>query len=338
MKRTVHILTVLALLLALAVPAAAATSITLRMSHNAGTGQSIDEATKYLAEIVRERSGGRIDLQIFPNNVLGPDLATRDMLMDGGIDLLALGAGFMSNWSGAISIIQCLYAFENEDELMEVMTGAFGQKYFYGPFLKERNARILDQWPQSVRALISTKPVRSLADLRGLKLRTPPGIPVWEYAWNRLGVMSVSLALEDAFTGMQQGVCDAVEMPIDFIRAYRFHEQAKYLTMTNHNYYTQFILVNENSWNKLSPEDQRMFTQAVFDAGAKGKELQKAGADEIMAEFKAAGVEVIELSPETLAEFQKTVEPVYHELMRLWGEEIYKDFTAAISQYRANHK
>ena len=312
----------------------AAKKITLKLTHNAGAGQSIDLATAFLAEEVKKRTEGRVEIQVFPNNVMGPEVACRDMLVNGTIDMTAMGAGILSNWSGAIQIVQCLYAFENEDELMAIMTGDFGRKYFYGPFLKEQNVRVLAQWPQSARQLISKKPIRSVNDLSSLKLRTPSGIPVWESGWGLMGVMALSLALDEVFTGMQQGVCDAVEMPLEFIRAYRFAEEAKYLTMTNHIIYTQFLLVNENSWKKLSEEDQKIMAECIKDAGEFAKSKRIEADQQILAEFERDGVEIIQLDPETMAEFQKKVEPIYTELMSLWTEEIYSDFMAAINSNR----
>ncbi|MDR1920537.1 MAG: TRAP transporter substrate-binding protein [Candidatus Adiutrix sp.] len=309
--------------------------VTLKLTHNAGTGQSIDLATAYLAREVKQRSDGRIEIQVFPNNVMGPEVACRDMLVNGAIDMTSMGCGILSNWSGAVQIVQSLYAFESEEELMEIMTGEFGQKYFYGPFLKEQNVRVLDQWPQSARQLISKKPVRTVADLPSLKLRTPSGIPVWEAGWSIMGVMALSLALDEAFTGMQQGVCDAVEMPLEFIRAYRFAEEAKYLTMTNHNIYTQFLLINDNSWKKLSEEDQKILSECVLDARKFAYEKRNEADSKILEEFARDGVEIIHLTPEVLAGFQQKVQPSYTELMSLWGEDVYKDFTAAIQKYRS---
>jgi tripartite ATP-independent transporter DctP family solute receptor len=315
-------------------PAATAEPIILKYTHNAGTGQSIDLASVMLADLVKERTDGRVVIQVFPNNVMGPEVACRDMLVAGTTDMTAMGAGILSNWSGAIQIVQNLYSFEDEGELMEVMTGPFGQKYFVDAFLAEQNIRVLDQWPQSARQLISKKPVRSVADLQGLKVRTPAGIPVWEAGWNTLGVLGLSLALDEAFTGLQQGVCDAVEMPLEFIYAYRFAEEAKYLTMTNHIAYTQFIMINENSWKKISPGDQQIIMTAVKEAGAFAHEKRLEADAQILDDLRAQGVEVIELSPEVLARFQEMVQPLYVDLMSNWNQTIYDDFMKARTDYR----
>ena len=268
-------------------------------------------------------------------NVLGNDLVVRDMLVEGSVDMQSLGSGFLSNWTGAIQILSVYYAFNDEDEMHSIHTGEFGQKYFYGPFLKERGVRILDMWPQSARHVLSKRPVRTPADLKGLKLRTPIGIPVYEDAWSRLGVLPLSLALEDAFTALQQGVCDAVELPLDFMRAYRFPEAAKYLTLTSHQLYDQFFMINEKSFNKLSEADKKILADLVVEAGHIAKKMRLTLDEEILEEFKAVGTEIIELSPETIAEFQRIMDPIYMDRAKdLWTPQIATDFLEALKKYR----
>ncbi|MDR2946364.1 MAG: TRAP transporter substrate-binding protein [Candidatus Adiutrix sp.] len=333
-RLTLALVLSLTLVLGAGLPAQAATK--LRISHNAGPGQPITEGIEHLAKIVGERTDGRVEIEIFPNNILGNDLTVRDMLVEGTVDMQSVGNGFLANWTGAMQIVCVYYAYNDEAEMHAVHTGKdFGQKYFHEPFLKERGVRILDMWPQSPRHLISKRPVRSQADMKGLKLRTPVGIPVYDDLWGRLGVMPMALALEDAFTGMQQGVCDAVEMPLDFMRSYRFAEVAKYLTLTHHLLYDQLLLINENSFNKLSDGDKKILTDAVAETSKLVNDKRLALDAKIMEEFKAMGVEVIELSPETVAEFQQIIEPVFEDRAKdLWTPQIAADFKAAIKNYR----
>jgi TRAP-type C4-dicarboxylate transport system substrate-binding protein len=244
----------------------------------------------------------------------------------------------MQGWFKATNLPLMLFAFNTPEELSAMwQSPEFGQKFFIGPMLTDHNIRTLDYWLESPRELISKKPVRSLADFKGLKLRLPSGRSGRESGWEDLGILSLSLSLDEALTGMQQGVCDAVEMPIDFIYGYRFHEEAKYVTMTNHSLTTRLVLINENQWKKLSADDQKLMEDVIRDAGVQTNEVRLAADEKILKEFSQSGVEVINFTPAQMDEIRKKVEPRYQINMGTeWSQEEYDGFMAAMKRIRGN--
>lgn len=310
-----------------------------KLTHNAQPGQAIDLGTIKFAELVKEKTEGRLTIELFPNNILGPDHSTREMVVEGTVQMVAMGGGFLTPYNGAIDLTAMLYDFESRDEMMYVVNGDWGKKWLEEPFLANHGLRILDHWPNSDRILISKKPVRSKADLTGLKIRVPSGMPLWEAAWTELGAMSLSLALEDAFTGMQQGVVDAVEMPLDFIYNNRFMEEAKYLTMTNHQLYTQFMIVNEAAYQKLSPEDQQAVTDAIKEAGVYATGIIDENNDKMLKDMvDNYGVEVIDLTDEQRGEFEAAIEPLYQTFMENWTQPAYDDYVAAREAFQSQNQ
>lgn len=309
--------------------------IVLKLSHNAAAGQTIDLGCEHFAKAVAEKTDGRVEIQIFPNNVLGSEVATRDMIREGSIDMVAMGMASLATYTDTINLLNMLYLFESEEEMMAIVKGEFGQKYLYDCYLETQGVRLLDQWPQSPRLLEASKPVDSVESLNGLKLRTPAGIPTWEAAWTSLGAMCLSLALDEAYTAIQQGVCDGVEMPLDFLYNYHFHDVCKYLTYTEHNRYVQQIMINENSWQKLTPEDQAILQACIEEAGIYATQLRDENDVKMLEELKAAGVEVIELTPEAQKGFMDLTAPLFEEYSDQWSEEAYTDLMAALEEFRA---
>jgi len=308
-----------------------------KLSHNAQPGQAIDEGTIKFAELVKEKTNGRVEVELYPNNILGPDHSTREMVVEGTVQMVAMGNAFLSPYAKAVDLTAMLYCWTDRDEMMTILNGDWGQKWINEPFL-ENGIRLLGHWPNADRLLISKRPVRSKADLSGLKIRVPAGMPIWETTWTELGAMTLSLSLEDSFTGMQQGVVDAVEMPLDFLYNYRFMEEAKYLTLTNHNIYTQFIVVNEAAFQALSQEDQQAVQEAVEEAGQYATQLLDDKNEELLQDMvENYGVEVIDLSNEQRAEFQDAMGVVYEDLMDTWGQEAYDDLMAARAEYASSH-
>jgi len=310
--------------------------IVLKLSHNAADGQAISDACIQMADAIYEQTDGRVKIDLYGNNILGAETETRDMLAEGTIDMAAIGYGSLSSYSSVCDLLISMYLFESTDEMMAVMKGEFGQKYFNDAFLETKGVRVLDQWATVPRETISTKPIHTLDDFKGLKVRIPTGIAIWQDSWEALGAMVISQGLGECFTSMQQGVVDAVEMSVDFIYSYKFQELAKYLTYTNHSMYTQVVMINENSWNKITPEDQAIMISAVEEAGLACQARQESDEASLAEDMENTyGVQVSELSADVLAEMQALAEQTRQEYMDVWGTEAYEDLMAAISAYRA---
>ncbi len=306
-----------------------------KLSHDAAPGQAIDLGANKLAELVKERTEGRLEIEVFPNNLLGPSHSTREMIVDGSIQMVAMGGGFLTPYNGVMDLYAMLYNVDSREELMYLVKGDWGKKWLDEPFLQNQGLRLIDHWPQANRELISTKPVRSKADLAGLKIRVPAGMPLWEASWSALGAMSLSLALEDAFTGMQQGVVDAVELPIDYLYSGRFMEEAKYLTITDHQIFTELLIVNDAAFQALSAEDQQILLEAVEEAGVYATEQVDAGIDAMLDEMvNEYGVEVITLTDDERKEFSDAIAPLYNTYMENWGQDAYDDYLKAREEFK----
>ncbi len=314
--------------------APAVTPVVFKVGHTANDGQPLDNGLDLLAQEVEKRTEGRVKIEVFPGSTLGSDTEMRDMVEKGTIDMCSFGYTTVGNWYKALGLPQMLFNLKNEKELLGIIKGAWGEKYYNEPLLKEHGIRVLDQWPQGPRLLMSKRPVRTLEDLNGLKLRTPAGIPVREESWSKLGAMTLSLALSDAFTSISTGVCDAVELPIDYLASYHFEEQLKYLTMTRHIIISNALLINEDSWKKVSEADQKIFMECVEEAGAAVANELASLSTSIQDDFKKAGVEIIELTDEELAKFRATIDPLYEKYMDDWGKEAYDDYVKAMDAIR----
>ena len=342
--KTMSLASLFAPLLLLTVPnengyCATAKPITFKLAHNQAENHPVNLGAAKFAELVKERTGGRVMIDVFPANVLGPESATRDMIKDGTLSMVAMGGPSLSPYGGAVDLTSMLYGFRSEDEMLAVLEGDFGQKWFYKAFIKDHGVRVLDQWPMLPRVTMSKKEFQAITDLKGVKIRVVSGIPVWERSWSALGAMTVALSLDECFSGIQQGVADAVEGPLDQHFFFSFQEVTKYLVRTNHNYYTQMILINESVYQKLSPEDQKILEQSAKDAGKLFYSERNRLAEEIQQKMvKDFGIKVIDQTDEEIKGFMDAVQPLYEQLMNMWGKECLEDFTAAIKAYRDSKK
>ena len=314
---------------------AAGEKVVFRLAHNAAPGQPVDTGSDLIASLVDERTNGRIEIQVFGNNLLGGEVAQRDMLKEGTLDMGAIGFGAFLGWYPAFTLPMVAFTFQTADECVALFESPeFGRKFILDPLLRDHNIRLLNQWKQSDRHLMSRPPVRSPADFRGLKLRMPAGQNSREQGWDDMGVLALSLSLDEAFTAIEQGVCDAIEMPVDFLFGYRIHEIIKNLTLTSHRIYTQWLVINENSWQGLPAGDQNILRDAVLEAGEKANEQRLSDEGRIMRDFEGAGVAIHRFTNAQYAELVRTVSVAYERNKALTGEEVFDGFIAAMQRIR----
>lgn len=309
--------------------------VVFRLAHNAAAGQPLDNAAHKVADEMYERTNGRVEIQVFESNILGSDTACRDMLTEGTLDLFIVGTGILGSWSKGTDLLMVPFFLESEDELPALLNSEWGDKYFVDPFLENNNARVMDLWMQGVRHYLGVEPVRTMEDFAGKKIRTAAGVQARTDAWEALKMLVISLGLEEAYSALESGMCDAVEMPLDFLVSYKYIEKAKYLTETSHQYYACYFMANEDAYQKLTPEEQQMFNEIVEAAGAEMEAVLDAEYDSYRKDMiDNYGVEFITLSDEEMKKIKDTIQPVYEKNMDAWGQECYDEAMAILEEMR----
>lgn len=320
---------------AVAKPEAPKEKVIFRLAHNAAAGQPMDSATLRLAERMSEATDGRVEIQVFGANTIGSDAACTDMIREGTLDLLIVGPTYLNAWSTAVDLMAVPFLLKTQDELKAIYDSDWAKTYLSDKFLEEQNVRVIDFWMQGARHYLGKNPINSVADFGGQKLRLPGGSQARTEAWAALGTLQVSLGLEDAYTALQSGVCDAVEMPLDFLVAYKYMEEAKYLKKTCHQFYSVAFLANEESFQKLTPEEQELFISFAKEEGVIMDEELKANDTNYEAQMvNDYGVTVSELTDVEFNEINELIKPVYENNIETWGRDCYDGLMELINSMR----
>ena len=316
---------------------AAAQKFQYKMGSNTAEGQVITVTLQWVIDELKAKTNGNFSVDFFPNNLLGAEMECRDMASEGTLELVNLGFGILANWEPAVDLQNFLYTYRSTDELYYITAeSAFSKKYFQDNILAKANIRMIAQWANAPRQVLSRKPVKTLNDLQKLKMRIGAGNLVYERSWRGLGALVVQIPLGDTFTALQQGTVDALEMPIDFMYNYQFQEVCKHLTNTNHARYTQSTLINENAWKKLPVEYQNLLVQLMEE----GRKKVDAGTAQAVARIEKDmkekhGVQIYELDSKTLAEFEVITQKVRQENAgTMYDQARYDDLQAALNEYR----
>ncbi len=272
---------------------------------------------------IEEKSGGRIEVQEFPNASLGSEVDLVGMAQMGEIAMCHIGETSASLDPTMINIWCLPYLFESEEHWDKVVNGELGKKIMS---LDGSGLEVVGFMENGFREITSNKPINSLADMKGLKIRTTKS-EIMLSNFEHMGAAPISMGFTELFSALETGTVDAQENAYNTIASSKFYEVQKYVAVTNHVLSTQFIVVSEDWMNSL-PDDLK---QVVYDACEKAQQYQH----DLFREQTAADRQtcldngMTETTPD-LSEFEAAVQPVYEEFY-----EKYPDAKPIVEEIQA---
>ena len=285
-----------------------AQSYTFKLGHEAAeTHIKYDVAEKF-AEELEANSDGRMKVDIYPANQLGKETDMQQQVESGTLDFAILSNGTMSSISESINGWFMPFLFEDLQQAADAASSEPAQQMLMD--LEEKNMVGYGVFFAGQRHVLSSKPLASLADFKGLKIRIP-GSPVFESYYKEVGAGPASMPLPEVYTSLSTGVIDAVDTDFNAAVSQKFYESADILTLSGHIVFPEVVIGSKGSVEKLSPEDQKIVADtwaSVIDWGVKESIAKN---DALLEELKAAGVTVNELA--NVDEFKALSQAVYDQ-------------------------
>ena len=283
------------------------------------------------AELLDKKSGGKIQLQIFPNGQIGGNREMIESMQVGALDMALPALPALGGFTDKTKVFDLFYLFDDNKQAEKVLDGPVGQDV--AKAVEAANIKIISWWTQGFRETTANREIRKPADLKGLKIRVMEN-PLHIEAWNTLGASAIPMAFSEVLTSLQQGVLDAQENPYQNIVNSGFHTVQKFIIETHHLYGPLPVVVSKIVWDKLTAEQQKI----ILEAAEETKVWQRAKQDEINNKLKAdiqkTGKNVIiELTPEQKNEFRQKLAPLYKKYapqMNGVVEKIYKELGRTI--------
>ena len=223
-------------------------------------------------ELTEQYSKGRLKVDVVVGGVLGGERDVAEGIQIGTVDGAILG-GILQNFDPAMSILEFPFLFKNDDHVRAVMEGPVGEK-IRSRLIAKTGVRILSHVTRTPRELTTKKPVKSLADIKGMKIRVPEMEAHLE-TWRALGATPTPLAFTEVYTALQLGTVDGQENPLGVIYANKFYEVVDYLAITDHLVGFMMIVMNDGKFNKLDPSLRQALGQAAVEASRFNDELLK---------------------------------------------------------------
>jgi tripartite ATP-independent transporter DctP family solute receptor len=290
---------------------ATATKI-LRIGNIQNPDQAVNQACLKFGELVKKKTNGSIEVKVFPNSQLGNATTQIQSVKMGTLDAFVDGVGWLSQLVSDFNLPLTPYAMKSVEQSVHVMQGEIGQE-MAEKLRKQYGLRMIDvSWKRLPRHLLSKRPVRTVNDLKGLKLRVAEAVINIE-AWKAMGASPTPIAFSEVYLALQQGIVDAMECPLDMIYTQKFHEVAKYLSLTGHLSEPSAFIMNEKYFQGLTPKEQKAIFEAAAEAGKLNNKMLTAKEKEVMELMKKEGVIFIKVNRQEFIDKCKNVPAIIEE-------------------------
>jgi tripartite ATP-independent transporter DctP family solute receptor len=245
---------------------AEAAEFSYKYANNLPVSHPLNGRATEAAARVKEKTGGRVEIAIFPNNQLGSDTDTLSQLRSGAVEFFTLSGLILSTLVPVAAINGIGFAFKDYGQVWPAMDGALGA-HVRAEIAKRGLYAFAKQWDNGYRQITSSsKPIKAPGDLAGFKIRVPPS-PLWTGMFKAFGASPASINFSETYSALQTRIVDGQENPLAVIDAAKLYEVQKYLSVTNHMWDGFWFLANRRAWDAL-PADARTIVEAEFNAGA----------------------------------------------------------------------
>lgn len=298
-----------------------------QLDHPQGLG------AKQFAEIVKQKSGGKLNVKLFAGGALGGDLQTVSALQGGTVEMTVLNAGLLASQVKEFAAMDIPFLFNNSKEAFAVMDSDFAKRLLTR--LSDKNLIGLSYWDLGFRNLTNSKrPVTRLEDMAGLKLRVLQ-LPVYIDLFNTLGANAVPMPFTELYAAMETKAVDGQDNPVTLIHNSKFYEVQKYLSLTRHTYNPQVLMFSKKFWDKLSADEKKLLTAAAQEATVYQRKISLEREASSLTALKAAGMQINELSPVELNRIREKIKPVVAKASQNIGDAVLSEMNAAIAKARA---
>lgn len=287
---------------------------------------------KKFAELVGQKSGGKIKVKTYAGATLGGEIAVVSSMQGGTIEMSAIGTPQLVGLVKEYSVLDFPFLFNDEKEADAIVDGPIGTKLL--DRLPEKGLIGLVFFEHGFRQLTNSKrPVGKLEDLQGLKIRVQQNAVSID-TFNALGANAVPLPFPELYTALEQKAVDGQENPFNSIEVAKFYEVQKYLSVTKHNYTPLVLLVSKKFWDKLTPDEKKILGESATEARAYQRKVSRELNEKSLQNLKAKGMEVTVISPQEMARMREKTKPVVDKYTKEVGEPLVNELYAEIDKVR----
>ncbi len=276
---------------------------TIKFANQNAKGHPIVLGMERFAELVEKKTGGKLKVQVFPGGALGSDQANVSSLQGGTLEMAAMNSGIFASVVKEFAIYDFPFLFGNPKEADAVVDGPFGRDLHRK--LQDKGLVGLGYYELGFRELTNSKhPIRKVEDIAGLKIRVIPN-PINVDWVKALGANPTPLPFPELYAALEQKAVDGQENPVATIKGAKLYEVQKYLTLSNHQYNPQSVVVSKKFWDTLSAAEKKALQEAAAESAVYQRTQSRASLQSGLEDLRKAGMQVDELPPAEIAKLRE---------------------------------
>ena len=314
-----------------AAPAAEA-QYTIKLCTEQTDTDPITQGNQKWADLVAEKTNGAVKIEVYPNSQLGAKADLIEMALMGQNVCTIADGSYLMDYVPDFGVVMGPFLFKNWDSMYKITGSDWWAEQETA--LEGQGLKIIStNWIYGERQLMTKKPIASLDDLSGLKIRVPNN-DISVQMFNLLGSASTPMALADVYTSLSQGVVDGVENPLTTLYNNKFQEVCKNVTMTNHQMTFSNFIVGKDYWDTIPEEYQQAIIEAGEEAAKYNNELYQAQSADMVKALEDAGCTVTSLDDATQASFKEACLQLYmdYEDKGTWTKGLYEQIQGIIGE------
>ncbi len=274
----------------------------LKWAHVYETSEPFHTESVWAAQEIAKRTNGRYQIDVYPASQLGKETDINQGLTMGSVDIIISGSSFAARSFQPIGVTYYPYTFRDADHLLAYTKSDVFKELAQG-YQDKTGHHIVAVTYYGTRHTSSNRPIKSCADMQGLKMRVPD-VPAYLAMPRACGANTAPIAFAEVYLALQNGTVEAQENPLTTIEAKKFYEVQKYIVLTGHIADHLNTVISKGLWNQLSEDDRKVFTEVAQEAAERATKKIQQREVELVQFFKDKELEVVEVNK---AEFEEAV-------------------------------
>lgn len=296
-----------------AAPAPSTETVVLRLANSHNAEHITSQACQMFADMVNEKTGGRITIECHFASELGDERSTIEQCQFGGLDFTRVSSGASAEFAPLMNALQMPFLYTSVDHLFNVLDGEIGQEVFE-TFKANNLVGITYLHPGSRNFFNAEKEIRTPADMKGMKIRVSQS-DLMLTMMDCLGAAGVGLPFNDTYSAIQTSVVDGAENNMTSYIEMSFWEVAPYWTYSGHTYMPDMILASKQTMDKLSAEDQQIIFECAKEAEIWHRDAWEASEAKNAEIALEKGCTLTTLTADEQKAFQEAVAPMYDSFL-----------------------
>lgn len=292
---------------------------TYRLATDAALDYPTTKALTKFSELVKEKSNGKIVIDVYESSILGDEVSYLEQLQVGTIDFAKLSLGTIGGLYNDLQVFNLPFLFKNSDEMWKVLESEIGNKVLNG--LNSYSIQGLGFTDNGSRCFYTTHEVKSIADFSKKNIRVQQNELMMNMVKN-LGGNPINVAANEVYSALQTGVADGGENNINIILSDSLYEVAPYVILDNHTTGFDIICVNLDLWNKFSDDEKKILQESMNEAKDYQKEIWNEATETSLKTLEEKGAKIHQPDDQTLQDFREAMQPIYDQYQTKYSEWI----------------